>query len=223
MVEIRFRHLLSGPHKNGLGYRLRLASALAVTAAVVVATALALSGSAKAETSSLLIAVKLLQNRVERPVFSIRGATFEGKPLEEFGISADLNRVPCPGSYHLQVAGENLSTGISSTYVASIKLDDLAAHPREGRCGRRLPPNAGSGEVVVVGPDTEPIALAFRRSGAGAFVGALTLHEVPKCRISYRVHARLRLGRWRRSYDYRLRILSAEATLQGKPRKVDGC
>ncbi len=173
-------------------------------------------------SSMLSLGVKISRESTGREFLVVRGGSVDSAPTGEFSITAGVFRVPCPGRYKVQAEGENQLNGVSSTYTAAIALSRFSPRPATARCGVPLPLRPGSGTVDLVG-ESELLSLSGSRAGTGNFQGRLTLRELPQCEGAYTLSADFDLQGWRRTYDYRLSVLSVVVTQEGVVYPSLGC
>jgi hypothetical protein len=159
----------------------------------------------------------------ERPTLDVRGSRTSPGNSGPFKVNADISRIPCPGEYRFEAAQENTGNGNSATYTALIKLFDLVSHPADARCGISPPPFPGSESVSLGVLKSEFFVLEGTRPDAGPFKGTLTFDHFLQCGKGYRLETTLDLTGWRRSFDFKVRVLEVKATLQGRKIPDERC
>lgn len=190
--------------------------------------AAAVKPAASKSSESRLTITAELTDPLGRHVFKLRGTTPTDSPLGVYQIVARVKRVPCPGGVYTYLAtGEDLATGNTSRYAATISLTSFSVRPRTKVCGGKLPAEAGKRAASVrygSGPGGTLFDLMGTRKADGSFVGSLSLLGLPICGFPYQFSAQFsREGRSRLRFLWGMTVTAADATYQGQEVPLEGC
>ena len=173
--------------------------------------------------SSITLGLEISRTDAARPTLDLRGHRTTPGNSGTFKVGANISRIPCPGEYRFEAAQENTGNGNSATYTALVKLFDPSSHPPGARCGVSPPPLPGRVSVSLATLDSELFVLHGTRRSAGQFKGTLSFVSFLECGRAYRLETALDLAGWNRSFDFGLRVVEVNATLQGKKLPDERC
>lgn len=177
------------------------------------------------EESIFMMGVKASELPDGAPIVVVRAQnTTGGLELDHYDVAIRLERVPCAGPLYYEAAGEDVSTGDSTSYEAVVLLRGFESIPDGDVCGRPLPRHLGArGVVRITGPFGELLRITAFRTGPSVFEGLLDLKGIPSCSGRHRLAVSIGTDGNRRIYRYGVSLSRFSSREQGSERKDVNC